>query len=65
MDATSLKKLDIRKMDFTKAYAAGGTKFMFNNVPRNVLIYVKDQTVNDFFKEMYDSTLTNIQIVNS
>ena len=54
-------------MDFTYAQNSGGTGFMFNSMPNDVLIYVKDQAAKDFMIKKYEAigTLTNIQIVNS
>ena len=63
----SLQKLDIRKMDFTNVSKYEETGFMFNFMPNDVLIYVKDQAAKDFVIKKYEAigTLTNIQIVNS
>ena len=63
----SLQKLDIRNMDFTNVSKYEETGFMFNWMPNNTLIYVKDQAAKDFMIKKYEGsgTLTNIQIVNS
>lgn len=56
---SSLEKLDMSSFDF--AISVGFTSGMFNNVPANCLILVKDQTQKDWFTTNF-SNLTNVQI---
>lgn len=55
---SNLTYLDISKIDFAKC---NSSSYMFENVPSNCLIYVKDQTAKDWFTTNFPE-LTNIQI---
>lgn len=54
---TSLEELDISSMTMPSNWFTS----MFDNVPDNCLIYVKDQTAKNWFTTNY-SNLTNVQI---
>lgn len=54
----NIEEIDMSSFDFTKIASSGN---MFNNVPTNCLIYVKDQTQVDWFTTNFPS-LTNVQI---
>lgn len=58
---SALMFLDMRKFDFTKI-KSGTTNGMFENVPTNCEIIVKDQTQKDWFATKF-STLTNVKTV--
>lgn len=55
---THLEEIDMSSFDFSKISSNGS---MFNSVPTNCLIYVKDQTQVDWFTTNFPS-LTNVQI---
>lgn len=57
-DCVGLSQLDMSNFDFTKLKDFNN---MFDSVPTNCLIYVKDQTQVDWFTTNFPS-LTNIQI---
>lgn len=55
---SALEELDISSLDFSKI---NSSSWMFNRVPANCLIYVKDQIAVDWLTTNY-SNLTNVQI---
>lgn len=57
-NCSALEEIDMSKFDFTKI---SSNSSMFQYVPTNCLIYVKDQTAKDWFTTNWPS-LTNIQI---